>query len=88
MKLARFLVGYTGPWFKGTDCALLDDDLYAVRLARGEVEPVCGADDTMARHALCQAAARLDVAITSRDPELDELADHYGVRSTLKRARG
>ena len=88
MKIMRMLCGFSGPYYQGTDCAPLADEQAAAYEAAGACEPICGSDETLQRHALCQAAARLDVAITSRDADLDALAADYGVRSSLRKARG
>ena len=89
MKALRLKVGWTGPIYKGThDVAMVEDETYAAYIRNGDAEPLCTKDPVLQRHVLCQAAAELDVALTTTDRELDELAAHYGVRSTLKRKRG
>ena len=89
MKAFRLLQGWTGKIYPGTrDIALVDDETYAAYLERGYANPICTRIPEIQRHALCQAAAHLDVAISTKDKELDDLAKHYGVRCTLHKSRG
>ena len=64
-----------------------------VRVAKALIDsqqamPVCGENREIQIAALCTAAEALDVTLTTKDPEIDEAAVHYGARCTLVGQKG
>ena len=54
-------------------------------LDSGQAMEVCGKNREIAIAALCSAAEKLDVTLTTTDPEVDATALRYGARCTLRK---
>ena len=65
----------------------VDDQKYEALMQSGVADPICTLDPVLQREFLVQSAARLNVALTTDDPEIVERGKEYGTTVHLHHSR-
>lgn len=88
MKLARMLTGWSGEYFDGMPGIVnVSNESYDALLSSEQAEPLCTLNSTVAAAAMAEAAVRLDVELTTDDPELGNFLKTYGAVVHVKKAK-
>ena len=88
MKLIRLKTGWSGTYFEGIDDVIeVSPDEYDSFIHSDQGEPLCSYNGTIAAASMAEAAARLDVELTTNDQELANYMKTYGAVVHVKRAK-